>query len=669
MDYKTDLIDLIYDKYEIDSLNELIYEFLPKGYNIPVAFIEIRDIQHYPEKSNVTVFGYIDSYDIMKTRGKIAKIKAKLYNNGQYIYCYWTVSSAKVKNVVYGLEQASKGQKLLQVSAKINQFKFDDGKILKFLDAPKLSAIEGNTEFNESVIIPEPLYIMKPGIKPSQIKTAMEELSNLNDLTQVKGLLPKELEASLGYPELNISFKYVHGLLPIASSEFANFISYNGYKKRLQLEKIWEIMKKGHNLKNDNHISNIEFDNTDYDIIKSVLLKLKFELTKDQKRAIWSLIKSFDKKDSSKSLIFGDVGSGKTMVALIIGYLLYKKGYQIAILTPTSILSKQHFLEAIELFEGDNVYTVNSKTKKKEKDLINSKLESGEPAIVIGTSSLNKLSFSNLGLVVIDEEQKFGVKDKEVLFNLHKFSHLVLMTATPIPRTLASAIFTDYTICKIEQKPAMQKPRITHIDSIQKMESKKILYIKKLMNNGEQMLVIVPSIVSNDMVNVKSAMEKYSKIFPEYKIDSINGNLKENEKESVTDDFMDGKINILIATTMVDSGFSNKNLSFVIIENAERFGISQLHQIRGRCGRGDKQGYCFLSPLTEWNSLKETTKLRLKSITESENGFELSLKDIELRGSGDILGTEQSGSDINLNEWGYEINIISNFFNNNKSTY
>ena len=659
--------NVLFEKYNIDTVNELLYEFLPKGYNVPVAFLEIKDVALYPEKSNVTVFGYIDSYEIMPTKGKISKVKGKLYNNGQFIYCYWTTIANKAKGMIFGLENASKNGQLIQVSGKIGQFSFDNGTVFKYLDQPKISsvnAVEG--DFNQSVIIPEPLYVLKDGMKANVIKNSLNKIVNDFDLTRLDGLLPKEIEEALGYTDILTAFKYTHGMIPVRSSDFSDFVNYNGYRRRLQLEKIWEIMKRGNELKNKPYSSTFMFSDEDYVNVKHIMSKLKFELTGDQKKAIWSIFKNIEAKDSSKSLVFGDVGSGKTLVALILSYVLYKRGYQVAILTPTSILSKQHFLEAKELFEGESVFIVHSKTKKKEKDEINSILEKGDPAILIGTSSLNKLNFSNLGLVVIDEEQKFGVKDKELLYESNDLSHVVLMTATPIPRTLASAIFTDYVICKIEQKPALQKPRITQIKNVKDMSDKQISFIKAKINAGEQILVIVPSIVSNDMVNVESATAKYKKIFPEFIIDSIHGNLKDDQKEERTDLFMEGKSHLLIATTMVDSGFSNKNLSFVFIENSERFGISQLHQIRGRVGRAEKQGYCFLSTLESWNNLKEGTKRRLNGIVESENGFELSLKDMELRGSGDVLGLEQSGSDVNLNEWQNEIFEISKYFNKNK---
>jgi ATP-dependent DNA helicase RecG len=394
--------------------------------------------------------------------------------------------------------------------------------------------------------------------------------------------------------------------------------------------------------------------------IKEITDKLPFELTKDQKKAIWGLLKNYSIKKSSKNLIFGDVGSGKTMVALIVNYVLLKMGYQSVIMAPTSLLAKQHYNEAIELIGEKYVFLIHSKSKKKEKDAILKVLSEKKPCIIYGTSSVNSLEFTNLKSLFIDEEQKFGVATKEKLQHLYK-NHIGYMTATPIPRTLASSMYSDFKIHKIEEKPAMQKERKTKISY--KLSNEEIAAISNKMRNGEQMLVIVPAIASNDLVSAKSALIKYKKLFPEFKIDTINGRMTATNIEKNTESFMSGEINILVATTMVDAGFSNKNLSFVFIENAERFGLAQMHQIRGRCGRAEKQGYCYLVPLSE--NLKELTRERLHSLVNSENGFELSMKDIELRGSGDLRGSQQTGSDVNMLDWLEEIEEISTYLKNN----
>jgi len=662
-------INEILEKYDLNSVHEMIFELLPRGYNIPAAFADISEIPIFPAKTKVTLFGYIQKYEIqpIKSGKQIARIKAKLFKDGNQVSLFWTTSKAKAKAMVYGLEQRSKGDSLVQVTGKIEEIDFGTS-IFKYIDQPQLTKVEHevSTNNNQAVVVPEPMYKLKEGLKISQVKLAFQELiKNWNSIYK-DNFLPIELEQQLKLQPLEKSIKYCHGQIPIPAEKFHDFLNYPGFRKRLLIEKIWTIMKQGHS--NKKLGGNPSFKITDKDInnIKYLLDKLPFSLTNDQRKAIWGLLKHYEEKIGSKNLIFGDVGSGKTMVALVTAYVLYKRGCQVAIMAPTSILAKQHFEEAIELLEKENIFIVHSKTKKKEKDKLNSFLKENNPAIVYGTSSINKLEFTNLGLIVIDEEQKFGVNDKNKLYEkMNSQAHLVLMTATPIPRTLANAMFSDYSIQKIEEKPAMQKPRITKLISLKNMSQEEINQIKERMKKGEQTLVIVPSIVSNDMVSVKSAKEVFTKIFPEFKIDSINGRMKPDNIEKVTETFMKGGIDILIATTMVDAGFSNKMLSHVFIENSERFGIAQLHQIRGRVGRGSLQGYCYLSTVADPNSLKENTRKRLMSLVESENGFELSMKDIELRGSGDLMGTQQSGSDVNLIEWINEVKIMENYLKKN----
>jgi ATP-dependent DNA helicase RecG len=662
-------INEVLEKYELESVHEMIYELLPRGYNIPAAFADISEINFYPAKTKVTVFGYIQKYELQNIKSKrgLVKIKARLFKDGNQVSLFWTTSKAKANAMVYGLTQKSKDDALVQVTGKIEEIDFGNS-IFKYIAQPELTRIDNkhNENNNQSVLVPEAMYRLKEGIKISQMKFAFQELIRNWDSIYKNNFLPEELEKKLKLQPLKKSIQYCHGQIPIPAEKFNDFLNYPGFRKRLLIEKIWTIMKTGHSNKQLGGNNDFNINDKDISNIKTLLSLLPFELTGDQKKAIWGLLKHYEEKIGSKNLVFGDVGSGKTMVALVVAYILYKRGYQIAIMAPTSILAKQHYEEAFELLKNENIFIVHSKTKKKEKDNINNILKNEEPAIVFGTSSINKLDFTNLKLIVVDEEQKFGVKDKNKLYEkMNGQAHIVLMTATPIPRTLANAMFSDYSIQKIEEKPAMQKPRITKLANLSTMPKEEINSIKERMRNGEQTLVIVPSIISNDMVSVKSAKELFSKVFHEFKIDSINGRMKPDNIEKVTESFMSGNIDILIATTMVDAGFSNKMLSHVFIENSERFGIAQLHQIRGRVGRGSLQGYCYLSTAADPGILKENTRKRLNSLVESENGFELSMKDIELRGSGDLMGTQQSGSEVNLIEWINEVKIIEEYIKGN----
>jgi len=660
MDFR--FIPEVLDTYELDSIDQMIYEILPRDYNTPALFANIEDIANLPDKMNVTVFGYIDSFDkkIMSARKALMNVKAKLYKDGHSVGLQWTTSSAKAKSMIFGLKMKAKKDQLVQVSGKINSYTSSTGFVYKYIDKPILNSLgSDNNNTNTNVLMPEPIYKLKTSskLKSLGIQNAFRELLlNINTIDKEK-FLPIEIEKKLKMQSLDNSIKYIHGLAPIPLEKFQDFMAYEGYRRRILLEKIWTMI-------NNNHIDKSNDKGGDYKLIeanavndiKYIIDKLPFDLTNDQKKAIWGVLSMFSGKSATKNLIFGDVGSGKTMVSLFVAYIMYQLGYQVVIMTPTSILAKQHYKEAAELLPEVNMEIVHSKTTKKNKEKINKKIAAGEPIIVYGTSSVNGLEYTNLGAVFIDEEQKFGVADKEKLFNLYH-PHVVFMTATPIPRTLASSMYTDFNIFKIEEKPAMQKPRITKIS--EGLDNSEIAFIKERVSKGDQILVIVPAISSNDLISSSFAEKKYGELFPEFKIDKINGRMKPQNIEKTTESFMSGKIDLLIATTMVDAGFSNKKLSFVFIENADRFGIAQMHQIRGRVGRSDRQGYCYLIPGSK--NLKQKTIDRLNSLVESENGFELSMKDIELRGSGDILGLEQSGSEVNVLDWVEEINVINDY--------
>lgn len=666
-------IPKILESYEYSSINDLVFESIPRGYNIPAAFPSLEELKTLPDKTKVTVFGYIDGYKETQTKGgkRLARIKASLYKDGQSFPVAWTTIGAKASAMVYGLTQKSKGGALLQVTGKLDSFDIqgDDGMFnYKFISQPTLSIISTTTSATTTTacesIMPEPLYNLTKGVKIFDMKNAFKEIiDNYNDL-DLKDLLPIEIEKELKMQPLPLSLAYLHGLKSVKQEKLHDFLNYQGFRRRVLVEKIWRIMLDNYK---DSALNNLEYQDGNFISQESIanigyiLDKLPFTLTQDQKKATWGVLQNFSTKKQSKNLIFGDVGSGKTMVALIVSYVLYKMGYQCAIMAPTSILARQHFDEAIHILGEEDVHIIHSRTRKKEKDALNKTLASGEPCIVYGTSSIIRLNFTNLKTVFIDEEQKFGVSDKEKLFHEHK-THMCYMTATPIPRTLASSMYSDFKIHKIEQKPAMQLPRITKVST--KLTKQELMDISLKMQNGEQMLVVVPAIASSDIVSSKSAEIKYKALFPDFKIATINGRMTAANIEKNTEDFMSGEIHIMIATTMVDAGFSNKNLSFVMIENPERFGLAQMHQIRGRCGRGDKQGFCYLVPVSE--NPKGTAKERLDSLVASENGFELSMKDIEIRGSGDLRGSVQTGSEVNMLEWLIEIEEIAKYLKKEK---
>lgn len=665
------MIEEILNNYELENIHEIITDVTPKGYNASSLMIELSEVQNYPDKTTVTVFGYIDKFETIPMGKVLIKIKAKLYRNGESINLSWISSVQKAKTVKFSLEKQAPQETLIQVTGKIDSFITGTGFRIISIDQPKLNALGAisvrNDQQTKGFIIPEPLYVLKQGTSVFQIKHAFREIFQKLEKERDKFYLPKELEEKFNLKDLKTSLEYMHGFIPIQIEHFEKFVNSTSFNKRVNIEKIWRIILGAYLSHEDKAIPSIELGNEDINTLKIISEKLPFTLTEDQKKTIWGLLKQFSQKTGSKSLVFGDVGSGKTLVALFISYILYKQGYQVAIITPTSILSKQHYEEAAQLFGEDVAYLLHSKTKTAERKQIASVVESGKPCIVIGTSSINSLSFKNLKAIFIDEEQKMGVSAKEKLYKeFNEDPHIIYMTATPIPRTLAASIFTNFSVYQIRTKPANRKERITKIFYFDGVKTTELFEIEDRMKEGEQTLVIVPSIDSNDMVNVKDTVRKYKKFFPEAKIESINGRMNKEEVDDIIERYMNGEFDILVATVMVDSGFSNKRISHVFIENADRFGISQLHQIRGRCGRGELQGYCYLVPGSQ--NLKDLTKRRLQYITESEDGFTLSEKDIELRGSGDLEGEKQSGLDLNFIDWTKEIDILREYIVENLET-
>ena len=656
----------IYENYSLDTPHEVITDITPKGYNASALMISISGVSEYPDKTVVTLFGYIDKYEAVNMGPSLMRIKAKLYKDGESISLFWITSKKVYRKMLFALEKQTPKDQLMQVVGKVSGFIPPNGGRIMQIEQPKLNVIGENASSDQKsagVLVPEPLYVLKKKTTFFQIKAAFKDIiTNLDSYTN-KYFLPETLAKEMKLQPLKQSLKFMHGFLPVTVPKYNDFVAYPGFAQRMALEKIWEVILRSSLSVEEKAIPSLKIQNSDIENLKELSSRIPFELTSDQKKTMWDMLTVFSEKTGSKSLVFGDVGSGKTMVALFIAYILMQKGGQVAIITPTSILSAQHFEEAVKYLQLENIFLVHSKTKASEKKRINAILASGAPAIVIGTTSVNSLTFINLKAIFIDEEQKMGVNAKEKLFKqFQEEPHIIYMTATPIPRTLAASIFTNFNVFQIKVKPSTQKPRFTEVFHFPEKKNQELMNVEARMKNGEQTLVIVPSIDSNDLVNVKGSVEKYQRFFPDAKIDYIHGRMKKARVEKTILSYMNGEFDILVATVMVDSGFSNKLISSVFIENADRFGISQLHQIRGRCGRGSLQGYCYLVPGKK--NLKELTQQRLDYVAESEDGFKLSEKDIELRGSGDF-GDKQSGLEMNFIDWVKEIDIMREYINEN----
>jgi len=346
-------------------------------------------------------------------------------------------------------------------------------------------------------------------------------------------------------------------------------------------------------------------------------------------------------------LLQGDVGSGKTIVAMISAYKAVKSGYQVVVMAPTTILATQHlenFNKILSSFGIKSELLISSLTKK-QKQIVLDKLKSGEIDIIIGTHALlqENVEFKKLGLVVTDEQHRFGVKQRSIIAGKGNNPDVLVMTATPIPRTLAIVVYGDLDISIIDELPPNRK-KIDTLAVRENMTGRIVEFIKKNVDEGRQAYIVCPFVEDNeDMENVKS-IEKLAKtykddIFKDYKVEILHGKMKPKEKDQVMQDFKDNKISILISTTVIEVGVDVPNANIMVIENAERFGLAQLHQLRGRVGRGEYKSYCIL----KYNGNSDLIRQRMETMTATDDGFKIAEKDLELRGSGEFFGTRQHG--------------------------
>ena len=397
------------------------------------------------------------------------------------------------------------------------------------------------------------------------------------------------------------------------------------------------------------------------DLIKDFIKKLPFELTGAQKKASWQILKDLEKEKPMNRLLEGDVGSGKTVVAAIAALNTIKSGYQVALMAPTEILAKQHFKTFREFFKDFGVKIglltgqgaeISSGKISRQKFL--EKLKNGQIDLLIGTHALiqEPVKLKNLALVILDEQHRFGVEQRAKLCQQKGYlPHLLSMTATPIPRTLALTIYGDLDLSLLDELPKGRKKIITKVIPPEK-RNEAYEFIRKQVREGRQVFVICPRIEAKNneqskknlsWAEIKAVKEEYDKlskiIFPDLKIGMLHGKMKPEEKEKIMRDFKEKKTDLLVSTSVVEVGIDIPNATVMMIEGAERFGLAQLHQFRGRVGRGEHQSFCFLFT----DSPAKKTQERLKALMTCENGFELAEKDLEIRGPGEIFGKSQWG--------------------------
>jgi len=483
-----------------------------------------------------------------------------------------------------------------------------------------------------------PIYPLTFELKQNTLRRIIE-----NGLLEVKGQLPETLPEYVlkdnNLWDINNTIERIH--FPVEFSDF------NKARERLVFEELLTMQLALLKLKNnyENDINGIQFSKDAK--MSDVINMLPFKLTKAQLRVLEEIDSDMESDKPMNRLLQGDVGSGKTVVAMIAAYKAVKSGYQATIMAPTAILASQHLESFQGILEELGIRTellISSITKKKKTEILE-KLQNGEIDILIGTHAIleENVIFKNLGLVVTDEQHRFGVKQRGTIASKGQNPDIVAMSATPIPRTLALILYGDLDISIIDELPPNRKKIETY--AVRKnMEERVNNFIRKQIKEGRQAYIVCPLVEENeDMEGLQSVIElaeRYQKeTFSEYKVAYLHGKMKPKEKDEIMLKFKDGEIQILIATTVIEVGVNVPNASIMVVENAERFGLAQLHQLRGRVGRGEYQSYCIL----KYEGNGDTIKQRMKVMCDTNDGFVISEKDLELRGSGDFFGTEQHG--------------------------
>ena len=501
------------------------------------------------------------------------------------------------------------------------------------LMSPKFD--EGESTKNTGRIIP--IYPLTYNLSQNNLRKIME-----NGIKEVYGnleeTLPNYILDQYNLEKINKAVKDIH--FP------ENFNDFNIARTRLVFEELLSVQLALLELKNRymNEEKGIQFDKNVK--ISDVINSLPFKLTGAQRRVLEEIENDMEQDKTMNRLLQGDVGSGKTVIAMCIAYKAVKSGHQAAIMAPTAILASQHlenFKNILEKFDINVELLISGITKKKKEDILQ-RLENGEIDIIIGTHALieENVKFKKLGLVVTDEQHRFGVKQRSKIASKGNNPDVLVMTATPIPRTLALILYGDLDISIIDELPKNRK-KIETFAVRKDMTDRVNGFIKKQIDEGRQAYIVCPLVEENEEMDLKSVEELYetykTEVFPEYKVEYIHGKLKQKEKDNIMERFKKGDIDILISTTVIEVGVDVPNSNIMVIENAERFGLAQLHQLRGRVGRGEYKSYCIL----KYEGKGETVRKRMKVMCDTNDGFVISEKDLELRGSGDFFGTMQHG--------------------------
>ena len=482
-----------------------------------------------------------------------------------------------------------------------------------------------------------PIYPLTYNLSQNTIRKIIQ-----NGLEEIEGnlkeVLPNYILKEFNLQEINEATSNIH--FPKEFKDFENAKNRFVFEELLSVQLALLELKNGYQKKE----TGIQFSKEAK--MSDIINKLPFKLTNAQRRVLEEIDNDMESSKPMNRLLQGDVGSGKTVISMCAAYKAVKCGYQAAIMAPTAILATQHLENFKKIFDGLGIkceLLISAMTKKKKTELLQ-RLENGEIDILIGTHALlqENVIFKKLGLVVTDEQHRFGVKQRTTIVEKGQNPDVLVMTATPIPRTLALILYGDLDISIIDELPPNRK-KIDTFAVPKSMEERVNNFIKRQVDEGRQAYIVCPLVEENEESDLKSVEKLYEKskteTFPEYKVEYIHGKMKAKDKDIIMEKFKNKEIDILISTTVIEVGVDVPNSNIMVIEDAQRFGLAQLHQLRGRVGRGEYKSYCIL----KYEGKSETIRKRMKVMCDTNDGFIISEKDLELRGAGDFFGTMQHG--------------------------
>ena len=615
----------VLEKSNITTFLDLLYHF-PRRY---LDRSTITPIAKLKTGTEATIVGKVLSMNTVRTR-KRPYFQLLISDESGQLRCVWFNGAKYIQKVF-------KVGEMVAMSGKVEyygglQFIHPDYDILESCDFATL---------NTARIIP--LYsstadLKKVGLDSRGFRRLFHKIFE-QLVWQADEILPRDILDSLKFFELNRALHQIH--FPDSLDELDRAVRRFKFEELFFLQLLLAVKRRS--IKEIK--KNLRYNNTGA-YLKKIYEKLPFELTGAQKKVtheIWDDMKS---ETVMNRLLQGDVGSGKTVVALLCASIAIGNGYQAAVMAPTEILAEQHYrnLQHLGKPAGITVRLLIGGQKKSEREQILKEIESGTAELIVGTHALiqESVAFQQLALVVIDEQHRFGVLQRSQLIEKGLNPDVLVMTATPIPRTMSMTLYGDMDVSVLDELPARKGKIITRIINVDQLD-KVFDYIHKQIKNGDQAYIVYPLIDESAKMDLQAAIQGFDylreRVFPDFKLALVHGGMKTSEKDDVMQRFSAGTVDILVSTTVIEVGVDNPNATIMVIENAERFGLTQIHQLRGRIGRGEKNGVCVLVE----RKRTETSHKRLGIINGTTDGFEISEQDLKLRGPGEFYGTRQHG--------------------------